>query len=109
MSAVLDVLRMLGVQGGALASVACLMVVFYLFRAKSAGARMASLGAAVVAYTAATLVAIAAALAFGWIDPNPGVITEHLGNAFRVLVEQGSGPGRRFVRWAVDALAGGSA
>ncbi len=71
MSAVLDVLRMLGVQGGALASVACLMVVFYLFRAKSAGARVASLGAAAVAYGAATLVAIAAALAFGWIEPNP--------------------------------------
>jgi len=109
MSAVLDVLRMLGVQGGALASVACLMVVFYLFRAKSAGARVASLGAAAVAYGAATLVAIAAALAFGWIDPNPGVIMEHLGEAFRLAVEEGSGPAREFVSWAIDALAGGSA
>jgi len=30
MSAVLDALRMLGVQGSALASVGCLMVVFYM-------------------------------------------------------------------------------
>jgi len=108
MSAVLDVLRMLGVQGGALASVACLMVVFYLFRAKSAGARVASLGAAAVAYGAATLVAIAAALAFGWIEPNPSVITEHLGNAFRLVIEAGSGPARQFVRWVVEGLARGS-
>jgi len=106
MSAVLDALRLLGVQGSALASIGCLMVVFYMFRAKSAGARVASAGAAMVAYSAATLVAIAAALAFGWIEANPGVITEHLSNAARMLVEQGSGPASRFVRWVVDTATG---
>lgn len=77
MSAVIDALRLLGVQGSALASVGCLMVVFYMFRAKSAGVRVESAGAAMVAYVAATLVVIAVMLAFGWIEPNPGVITEH--------------------------------
>jgi hypothetical protein len=35
MSAVLNALRLLGVRGSALASVDCLMVVFYMFRARA--------------------------------------------------------------------------
>lgn len=106
MSAILDVLRMLGLEGSAIAAAGCVVVVFYMFRAKSAGARAASAGAAIVAYASATLIVIAAALAFGWIDPNLSVITEHLTEAMRVAIERGTGPARQLVRWGIDALAG---
>jgi hypothetical protein len=58
-----------------------------------------------VAYSAATLVAIAAALAFGWIDPNPGVITTHIERIIRLAIEHGKRPVWRFVRREVSMMS----
>lgn len=109
MSAFLDVLRMLGLRGGAIAAAACVLCAFYLLRAKSVGARAASMAAALVAYSVVSLFILAFALAAGWFEPNMGVISEHVHEAMRLALERGKAPARRFLRWVVNAAAGGGA
>ena len=104
MSFLLDLLRQVGLGGSAVASATALLVAFYLLRARSVGARAASAGAALVAYSVAILLVIAVTLALGWFDPRPSVITEHLARAASAGADRATEPFRRLVRWLVDAL-----
>ncbi|WP_418284768.1 hypothetical protein [Halorubrum sp. DTA46] len=105
MSFLLELLRQIGLGGSALAAASCVLVAFYLMRARRVGHRAASAGAALVAYSVAVLVVLAAGIAANWFDPNPSVIVDHLHLALRELVEKATGPGRRLLRWLVDAVA----
>lgn len=108
MSFLLELLRRLGLEGGAVAAASCVVVAFYLLRARSVGARAASAGAAFVAYTTATLVILAFGLALGWFDPAPEVIRDHLALAFSELVDVATGPARRLFRRLVEEAMSGS-
>ena len=100
----MELLSRLGLEGGAIAAATSLLVAFYLLRARSVGARAASAGAALVAYSVAILVVFAVVLGLGWFDPRPSVITEHLARAGSTAVERAKEPGRRLVRWLVDVV-----
>ena len=104
MSFLVELLSRLGLEGGAIAAATSLLVAFYLLRARSVGARAASAGAALVAYTVAILVVFAVVLGLGWFDPRPGVITEHLARGASAAAERATEPARRLVRWAVDVV-----
>ena len=104
MSFLLDLLRRVGLEGGAVAAATCLLFAFYAWRAKSIGSRAASMGAAAVAYSVVIAVVLAFGLALGWFDPNVGIMLEHLRIAATEFVERATGPGRRLFRWVLDAL-----
>lgn len=104
MSAIIEVLRMLGLKGSAVAAASCVLIAFYLLRAKRIGSRAAGMGAAAVAYTTAVLVVLGAAIALGWAEPNPGVMYEQLREGVSLAIERGSRPARQAFRWAVDSL-----
>lgn len=104
MSAIIEVLRMLGLKGSAIGAASCVLIAFYLLRAKRIGSRAAGMGAAAVAYTTAVLVVLGAAIALGWAEPNPGVMYEHLREGVSLAIERGSRPARKAFRWVVDAL-----
>ena len=86
-------------------SASLVLMAFYLMRARSIGHRAASAGAALVAYSVAILVVLAVGIGANWFDPNPSVITDHLRIALEAGVEKATGPGRRLLRWVVDAVA----
>lgn len=102
MSAIIEMLRVLGVRGGAIGGASLLVVAFYLWRAKRVGARAAGFGAALVAYSVATLVVLGAAIALGWADPNPGVVSEHIREGVSLAIERGSEPALKAFRWLVS-------
>lgn len=101
MSFLLEILRQLGLGGSLVMSASLVLIAFYLLRARSAGARAASAGAAFVAYSVAVLVVLAFGIGANWFDPNPSVVADHLRTALEVGVEKAKGPGRRAVRWLV--------
>ena len=102
MSFLLELLRRLGLEGGAIAAAACLLVAFYLFRARSVAGRAVGAGAAAFGYTMAVLFALSVGLALGWFDPNTSAMAGDLRVALRELVEIGTGPARRWFRRLVD-------
>jgi len=92
MPLLIEVMRMLGVRGSAVGGASLLLVAFYLWRAKRVGSRVATMGAAVVAYSVAILVVLAVVLALGWADPNPGVISEHVHAGVSLALDRASRP-----------------
>ena len=105
MSVIIEGLRMFGLKGGAIAAATCVVIAFYLLRAKRVGSRAAAMSAAVVAYVTASLVVLGAVLALGWADPNPGVAVEHTREAIAIAIERGKGPAWNAVRWLVETLS----
>ena len=104
MSAIIEVLRMLGLKGSAVAAASCVLIAFYLFRAKRIGSAAAAMSAAAVAYVTVSLIILAVVLALGWAEPNPGLAIEQTRTAIRVAIERGSGPAWRAFRWIVGSL-----
>lgn len=109
MSFLLELLRRLGLEGGAIAAAACLLVAFYLFRARSVAGRAVGAGAAAFGYTMAVLFALSVGLALGWFDPNPSAITADLQVWLRELVDVATGPARKWFWRLVERVAGGAA
>ncbi|MFD1601040.1 hypothetical protein [Halobellus rarus] len=105
MSAIIEVLRMIGLKGSAVAAASCILIAFYLLRAKRIGSQAAAMSAAVVAYVVASLTVLAVAIALGWADPNPGVAFDHVREGVSVAIERGTEPARRAFRWVVEAVS----
>ncbi|WP_144900894.1 hypothetical protein [Halobellus captivus] len=104
MSAIIEALRILGLRGSAIGAASLVLVAFYLWRAKRIGSRAATMSAAAIAYSVASLVVLALVLALGWADPNPGVAMEHVREGASVAIERGTEPARRVFRWVVEIL-----
>jgi hypothetical protein len=104
MSAIIEVLRMIGLEGSAVAAASCVLIAFYLFRAKRIGSMAATMSAAAVAYVTVSLVVLAVVIALGWAEPNPGVAIEETKRAIAVAIERGSGPAWRAFRWIVKMV-----
>lgn len=103
MSALLDVLREMGMGEQAVAAAALVLVAMYLFRGKKWAATVAGLVGQVWLVGMGLAVSLAAAIMLNWVDPNPA---EFVGDAItlgRVLVDTVSGPLIEWLREAVGA------
>jgi len=105
MSAIIEVLRMVGLEGSAVAAASCILIAFYLFRAKRIGSAAAAMSAAAVAYVTVSLMILAAVIALGWAEPNPSVAIEDTREAIALAIRRGSGPAWDAVRWVVETLS----
>lgn len=105
MSLLLDALRALGVGGNLLVAAILGLAGFYLFRGKRyAGTAAAATGSAAI-YGIVVLVALSVSIALGWLEPNPGLITDALGG----VVEFGGDLVTGIVRWTLERALEGMA
>ena len=105
MSLLLDGLRAVGVGGNVLIAAMIALAAFYVFRGKRYAGAAAAVGGSITVYTIAVLGALALAIGLGWLEPNPGLVSEAL-SAVRGPVGDLVGT---VVDMAIDSLVGGRA
>lgn len=78
MSFLLDILREMGVGGQVLTGVMLFVAAFYLIKFVSVGKMVGGMVSSATGYGIVLLVAIGAAIALGWLDPNVGTVSGHI-------------------------------